>query len=92
MKRQDRFADHLSSIPRVELGPGRAKRVPAGTPLYHLGLSTRAHNILRRAGILSIEDALTLKAADILRCHNAGEATVLEVFEALANWRSARDD
>lgn len=73
---------------RVELKPGSVTRIPAGTPLCKLGLSTRAHNVLRRAGIHSIEEACKLSAEQIRSFRNAGAVTALEVLDALTAWKS----
>src|SRR5262245_6320364 len=62
--------------------------IDTATPVAGLiGLSTRARNCLREAGIETIDDLITLRRkspAELLRLPNFGKATLAEIDRALA--------
>jgi DNA-directed RNA polymerase alpha subunit/DNA-binding CsgD family transcriptional regulator len=56
------------------------------TPLKALHLSTRAYNALRRDGIDTIEQALSLTDEELLDVRNLGSKTLGEIKEKLTNY------
>ena len=88
-----RLVDHFARVatatgaggplPAAALAPLRSSWADAATPLDTLGLSTRAYNGLRRAGLLTVGDALALSTDDLLTVRAFGRTSALELRDAL---------
>jgi RNA polymerase sigma factor (sigma-70 family) len=52
--------------------------------LERLHFSTRTFNALRRAGISTLADLITLRESDILSIHNAGKRSLQEIHDTLS--------
>ena len=60
-----------------------------GTPLASLDLTVRAHNILARDGVYSIEQLEELSDIDLLKMPNLGKKGIQEIKMALQSWKDA---
>jgi DNA-directed RNA polymerase alpha subunit len=56
------------------------------TPIYELDLSSRVHNILRFANIITIKTLISKTSADLLSISGFGRQSLKEVKNALARY------
>lgn len=57
--------------------------------VYQLGLSARACNALRRAGINTIHDLDSLSYEELLSLRNVGVNTAYEIARKLQAWKNS---
>ena len=63
-----------------------------GTSLDVLGLSRRAYNCLRRAGIVTVERVAAMSDDELLQIRNLGVTTLPEIREKLMDYRGCHSE
>jgi DNA-directed RNA polymerase alpha subunit len=88
VEQADQIIEILSRYTRFEqadLSPAPAEQAGSRTPITDLELGRRACNVLRRAGIETIEELLCYTRWELRRMPNVGVHTVDEITEVLSD-------